>query len=199
MYQIRSCSFQHCWNELCHDVYMSRILGLSCIFPKMLLCAFLKKHFMLRRIVFKLFPMNLMKLVHEMLIWFYSYIKWAYALQAPICNLTLILNERGSPFNIIGTSFVAMCTCRGPRSFQQSVQSIIDSIHKINDNLRQSRRPSCLTLPSDGFTSPSVHKIADFKPTFTTIKQATRVSANLRRPAPVYENYKSLSCNSIIS
>ena len=156
---------------------------------------------MLRRIIFNLFPMNLMKLVHEMLIWFYSYIKWAYALQAPICNLTLILNERGSPFNISILLERALSRCVHVADldhFNRVYKSIIDSTHKINDNLRQSRRPSCLTLPSDRFTSPSVHKIADFKPTFITIKQATRVSANLRRPAPVYENYKSLSCNSII-
>ena len=81
---------------------------------------------------------------------------------------------------------------------KERIKSIIGSTPKTNDNLRQSRRPSYLNLHSDGFTSPSVHKIADFKPTFITIKQATRVSANLRRPAPVYENYKSLSCNSII-
>ena len=48
---------------------ISRILGLASIFLRYCYsCAFLKKHFMLRRIIFTLFPMNLMKLVHEMLI-----------------------------------------------------------------------------------------------------------------------------------
>ena len=55
--------------------------------------------------------------------------------------------------------------------FNRVYKSIIDSIHEINDNLCQIQAPFFyLTLPSDGFTSPSVPKIADFKPTIITIK-----------------------------
>ena len=40
--------------------------------------------------------------------------------------------------------------------------------------------------PADSFHRPS-KKIADFKTKTTKIKRATRVSANLRKTAPIYE------------
>ena len=57
------------------------------------------------------------------------------------------------------------------------------------------------TLPSGGFTSPSVQKgcwFLNFKFYNYNIKQATRVSAHLRRPATIYET-SNLSVAALIS
>ena len=86
-------------------------------------------------------------------------------------------------------------------------KSIIGSIPKTNDSLRQSRRPSYVNLPTSGLTSPSAYKllISRNNKNYTFIKQkreyqqATPTSALLRITKPLDLQFIFTSFNELQS